>query len=415
MLVIFMFSFTKGKAPLRNLFYLWIATFHIGPRAEEFIGMKIFFVEGVTWLLFFLYLLRSNFYLTYKGLLPKYTGIFFAFCALGVVVACLYQRNYNVVIYELKVFICLLPVFYITHFAFKHLNVSLDSIVKIFAVGCLILAAGGVLTYFLPSLASYFPKSADSVLLSNVITEVKLGEQVLVRGGASFWGLLIIAAYLALMFFPVFARGKVLHAPTGKFFKLLVLALMVTNIILNGHRSVWVGLLLGIAFYAYLRGAKAIFKAFMLLAVMFSFLPQSVYLRFLSTADQTAWAGRVERYDYAMAVMRDNPIFGAGWGAAGWTHNFVLQMGANLGVFGVLVFLFWLGKIFFTSLNIFKKNIYSGSMREYQLAFLTGFVVYLGPMLGESIITWTFMMIPFWFFCAVLHNFNIGAIDQDNA
>lgn len=415
LIIVFVFSFTKGKAPLRYLFYFWIATFHIGPRAISPMGIKIFFSEGFTWLVFFLFLIRSNFYVSSKNVMARHTGLILISCLLGVFMAVLNGQEWGKIIYEVKAFLCLVPVFYITHYGIKSLNVKLDTIVVIFVGGCLVLSLGGVVSYFFPSLIQLLPAdlvSGESVLIDTRVVTAEVGEQTLVRGGASFWGLLIISGYLALLLFPIYIQGSLGRRGIKKFFYIGICLAMIVTIILCGHRSVWVGVLAGIAIYSYLKGLKGLSRGAFFLTLVFLLIPETVYLRFISVADQAKWAGRVERYDYALEIIRHNPFFGKGWGAVGWTHNAVLQLGANLGLFGIFAFFVWLKRLFFSSFHAYKKLPDFDPLKPMVLSFLMAIIVYMGPMLGESVITWTFMMIPFWFFCAILHNFYNGNITK---
>jgi hypothetical protein len=413
MIIIFVFSFAKGKAPLRYLFYMWIFSFHIGPRAVDPMGISIFFCEGLTWLLFFLYLFRSNFYVGYRKLLPPFTSFLFIIFLLGVIIAVVNGKEQERIILELKPFLLLLPCFYITRFAFRFLDVKFSTIINIFAIGGLILALGGVGIYFFPSLrglAVVGSAEEGSVLIDTTETAVALGDKTLLRGGGSFWGRLIIAGYLALLLLPIFTRGAMFRNRLKKIFFFLICGLMVVNIIINGHRSVWALLLVGIALFGYMKGAKNLFRAAIVLSILIAFVPEEVYLRFLTISDQSTWAGRVGRYQSALRIMFDNILFGAGWGAVGWTHNFILQVGANLGLTGLFVLIIWLVKLFRVSLGVYKNNQHPESLHSYHLSFLIGWLIFMGPMLGETVITLPFMMAPFWFFSAVLYNFYTGTI-----
>lgn len=412
-IVVFIFSFTKGKAPLRYLFYFWIATFHIGPRAIAPMGIKIFFCEGFTFLVFFLFLIRSNFYASYKKVMPSFTWFVLVACMIGVLMAFIDGRDWRIILYEVKPFICMVPVFYITHFGLKHLNIKLSTVFTIIVIGCLILGAGGAISYFFPAVTKLIPVNlteGESVLIDIRVTKVDVGGQVFIRGGASFWGLLIVSGYLALLLFPVFVQGSFKRGRGKKFIYYGTCILMVVTIILCAHRSVWIGCLAGVAMYSYFKGAKGLFRGAILLALACVFLPENIYLRLISVTDQTKWAGRVGRYNHAWKVMVENPLFGKGWGASGWAHNAFLQLGANLGIFGLFAFFVWLRKLFFLALRVYRTLSSSDSLKMYILSFLVSLVVYMGPMLGESVITWTFMMIPFWFLCAILHNVNNGTI-----
>jgi O-antigen ligase len=415
-LVIFLFSFTEGQLPLRMLFYIWLTTFHIGPRSIMPMGIKIFFVEGITIVVFLLFFFRSNFYTGARKVLPGFSWFFVAACVAGVFMAITEGRSWIVILYEVRPFIFMVPVFYITYFGIKCLNIKLATIIKIFTGGCLILSLGGVIGYFFPSLAEFLlggSVQGESVLLDTSQSTANLGTQTLMRGGGSFWGLLIISGYLALLFFPVMTQARYSRKVTQKVVGYGCCVAMAATIILCAHRSVWLGCLAGLAVYSYFRGAKGLVAGAIGLAIVFMLLPETFYLRFLSVSDQTKWAGRVGRYDYAWNMFIKNPFFGRGWGASGWVHNAALQIGANLGLFGLTAFGFWLGKLYLSVFKVYKGLKGSGLQKMVFLSFIASIIVYMGPMLGESVISWTFLMIPFWFFCAILHNFTLGNVQED--
>ncbi|MCQ9204954.1 MAG: hypothetical protein NG737_01375 [Omnitrophica bacterium] len=416
MVVIFSFSFSKGKAPLRYLFYFWLICFHIGPRAIRYQGIPIFFVEGITWLLFFLYLFRENFYFGYKKLFPRHTGVLFLICALGIFMAIGSRIETTVIVTQVKVFLCLFPCFYITYIGFKFLDIKINTIILIFTIGAFILAVVGVGSYFFPSIINLFPTgltSGESVLIGTRQISVRVGEKIFLRGGGSMWASLIIAGYFGLLLFPIYIKGLLSRGKIKKICYFGICILMLINIMINGHRSVYMGLLLGIAGYSKLKGFKGIFRGAIFLLIISMVIPEEVYLRFLSSSDPEAWAGRVGRFNFAWRSISANPMFGGGWGYSGWVHNFILQLGADLGIIGLFVILLWLTKLFTSSLYIYKKNVCGEPLRSYLLSFLIGWLIFMGPMLAESAITWPFMMIPFWFFCAVLHNFHNGNIGED--
>lgn len=336
----------------------------------------------------------------------------------SVAIALINKIDWMKILHEYKVFLSLLPCFYITRFGFKYLNIKIRTISNIFILGVSFLTLVGVATYFFPSITDFLPSdltSGESVLLMTDTTRVLLGEKTLIRGGGSLWGSLSIAAYFTLFFYLFYIKGSNSFKKQEKMFYFGTCLLLAINMVLSGHRSVWIGIFLGTAVYANIKGAKTTFRvAIALLAISF-FIPEEVYLRLISVGDPSAWAGRDERYKAALDQIMHNPLIGGGWGASGWVHNFVLQLGANLGIVGLSAFLLWLGKIYFSAVRVYKRSLDDELLRPYCLGFIVGWATFMGPMLGQSVITLPNLMIPFWFFCAVLHNFSSGFIFEKSA
>ncbi|MDD5070152.1 MAG: hypothetical protein PHV17_05430 [Candidatus Omnitrophica bacterium] len=407
--VIFVLSFSRGYASLRYLYYFWIFCFCIGPRSIVFMDIKIFFLEGITWLLFFLLMFRFNFYFNAKKFLSKYTIVLFCAVIYGVVIALLNNARGSKIFFEIQPFLALIPTFYIVYVGFKYLKITMRSVITVLALGAFFLTMIGVPFYFFPSLNTLLPSSltqGDSVLVANHEVNVELGSRVFKRGGGGFWGLLLVAGYLALILFPIFT--KAVFRREHRLFLFCVSGLIVINIFVCGQRSVWSGLLLGIMFYSYCLGAKSVFKAAVILFLVSLVLPQEFYLRFSSLSNTSNWAKRDVRYLEAIGIIRKNPLLGAGWTAGGWTHNAILQIGANLGLIGLSIFLLWCWSIFKRGLKFYSKT-----KNVMVLALLSGGLAFMGPLNGESVICWSFLMIPFWFFSAVLYNYSIGNVVEE--
>lgn len=407
-LLIFILFFSKGISSLRYLFYFWILCFHFGPRGEEIFGIKIFYLEGITWLLFFLLILRFNFFAGKKNVFPKYTTLLFLFFILGIYTAIYYENKVENIIWEFKVFLTIIPTFYISYIGFKYLNINIKRIIQIFVLGALILTLGSVLFYFFPSLSKTLPTFEDSVIIDTHQFEVTYTEEPYIRTGGSFWGLLIISAYLLLLFFPIYIERGFQKNIFKKYLYLVTNILIIIVSLLNGHRSIWLGFLLGWAIFSYIRGFKGIFWGFILTFVILHIIPQAVIDRFFSIfqVSDITWTGRVSLFEKASGIIKEHPIFGVGWAGSGWVHNFILQMGANLGLIGLFVFLLWLFKLFSSSFFLYRK-LNKESLKSYLAGFLVSCISYLMPMTGEALIEWPSFMIPFWFFLAVLHNFYI--------
>ncbi len=241
-----------------------------------------------------------------------------------------------------------------------------------------------------------------------------LGEGY-IRAGGSFWGLLVVSAYLLLLFFPLYVKRIFTRNKLQEYTYLSLCGLIIITVLINAHRSVWLGFLLGWTFFSFARGLKGLFVGTCLFFILLYFLPSLVFSRFFSIfkVSDITWAHRVERYAFSKELIFQHPLLGVGWGGSGWVHNFILQIGANLGLMGLFAFFRWLTDIFWKSFKMYKKIDQPRYLKAYNLAFLTSAVSFLMPMAGESVYTWPSFMIPYWFFLAVLHNFNNGNIFQN--
>ena len=414
---IFTLMFTKGKTPLRYLFYFWLLCFHMGPRGEEFLGMRIFFIEGITWLVFFVLLFRFNLFLEFRKVFSNYTIALFIAFIICVFTAVSYNRDFIKMSLQIRFVLSIIPVFFITYIGFKFLAVKLKTVIKIFAIGVFILGLFAALSYFYPSIGNLFPTSRDSSLVDTSEDIVTYAGDLFKRGGGGLWDPGLISAYFLLLFFPIYMQRAFEKNFIKKNIYIFLLGLILVTVIINGQRSAWLGLLLGWAFFSLLRGFKGVFIGILFFFILIRFLPAEVFSRFFSifTVSDTTWTGRVSRYSDAQNIIREHPFFGIGCGGSGWVHNFILEFWADLGLIGLSIFLLWLGKLFFRSVITYRKCNEPKELKMYLLAFLASSISFLMPMAGESTIDHPYLVIPFWFFCAILHNFNNGNIGSSTA
>lgn len=420
--LIFVWSLAKGRRPLSYLFYFWIICFNFGPRTNEIFGLNIFYLEGISWIVFFMLLFRLNFFIFHeKGIFPKYTAPLFGMFLIGLLTAATNQREAKIVIEDFTPFLSLIPVFCIVFAGFKYLDIKIEKIIKIFIIGTAILTAGGVLFYFFPQLVKMFPEglfTGESVLIDITTIEVELEEGVVLnRGGGSFWGQLLLSAYLLLLLFPIYGLRTYLKKGSKGWGCLLLAGAMITNILINGQRSVWAGFLLGIALYSFFKGLRGVSVVIAFIFILHKVLPPAFLLRFYSLfkVSDIAWAGRVTRYEKASAIISQHPFFGIGWGGSGWVHDVALQMSANLGLITTCIFFLWLRKLILNAFQLYTSPDQSKVVKVYLLSFAISIVAFLGPLLGESVMNYPHLMIPFWSFCAIVHNFKVNAITAETA
>ena len=415
-LVIFLFGLTTGKKSLKNIFYFWLLCFAFGPRGREFLGVQFMYLEGITWLCFFFMILRINvFFPDFKKIFPKYSFflilwiIFISFCTVN-----LYNRDWRVAITEAKVYFVIIPVFYLCFISFKYLEVKLKNIVTLLFFGVTFLVLGA----FFPSLFGFLPQDffgPNSLMVASGSLGVGVGDGlVLEMKGGSFWGLML-SAYLILVIFPIFTQSEYTKSLFNKYFYKVICLAMLIVVVWNGKRSAWSGFLIGLAFFLWMKGFRKSFWIILFVFCGLFFIPKEVIARFetiFKTSEQS-WARRHELNAYAFNLIKQHPITGAGFGAAGWTHNFALQFGANTGITGLSIFFLWISNLYFRSFSSYNSSFKRTDIGIYLIAFLASVLAFWGPLLGEMTINAPDLMIPFWFFCAILQNFNNGNITKE--
>jgi O-antigen ligase len=172
-------------------------------------------------------------------------------------------------------------------------------------------------------------------------------------------------------------------------------ALIIVTIILTASRGGFVGFL-GVSLAILLRARKILRKAFVPLIIItilgsgvFVFYAKSSFRERMSTLltyeqdyNVTAYSGRIEIWKRGLKIMAEHPIFGVGidgfttaeglshkdvggkWSTA---HNSFIQIGAELGVVGLILFCY----IIWTSLKGMRKVLKSVSQEKDAYPILT--------------------------------------------
>ncbi|HOK40013.1 MAG TPA: O-antigen ligase family protein [bacterium] len=126
--------------------------------------------------------------------------------------------------------------------------------------------------------------------------------------------------------------------------------------------------------------------------------------------DQSSSA-RVEKYKDIMAYWQEYPIFGLGITGAGFVDSQVMRTIGEMGIMGVLAFI-WLFKTIFTEIFLIKKY----QRNTLILAILTGYIGGLVGLIIHSMTANTFLIIrimgPFWFFTGLVMNLNELYFDE---
>lgn len=167
-----------------------------------------------------------------------------------------------------------------------------------------------------------------------------------------------------------------------KNFKNILLFTITTGaLLLTGKRGQFIFAIFAILFVSYINNKKTFINifvkkvipitiiTFLLIFVVGKFVPaiNNTFMRlsWLSSSDDIT-NGRSEMYKIMIEMWKDNPLFGAGWGKFKYNgisefvngHNVYLQILAECGIIGELVFLYVIYKIFslIKSTYIMTKN-----------------------------------------------------------
>jgi len=152
--------------------------------------------------------------------------------------------------------------------------------------------------------------------------------------------------------FLIAARGRVL-----RLFSMLALLAMGAALVLTYSRGAYLGILIAMALFFVLLDKRLIVPGILAVGIAIILMPDAVIGRFLSIGDMTdtSTVFRVSIWIGAGAMIRDHWLIGIGPGEGAWwavypayalpavstehTHNLFLQVLAEFGVLGFLIFL----------------------------------------------------------------------------
>lgn len=159
----------------------------------------------------------------------------------------------------------------------------------------------------------------------------------------------------------------VIHKSTDKKSRLsliLLSAILVVCLLFTRTRGAWLGFILGVFFVSAFNGKKAFFMAVVLLIFLALFSPPAVKNQiksFASLNTDVSTGDRVIIWGTAWRMFKDRPFFGHGlgtfmsvfgkyrppdYGEIVYAHNCYLQMAAEIGIFGLLIFMWFVFRLF---------------------------------------------------------------------
>ena len=154
--------------------------------------------------------------------------------------------------------------------------------------------------------------------------------------------------------------------------------------------------------YAFVQNRSWVLLALVALAI--PFLPSAFVQRFeslynLQYADSSQFS-RIDRATAALDLLKENPLMGVGWGGSGYVHSDLIQIGANLGVLGLGLFLLWVAHLIWRMFNLTRLR---GWIGEYASALFATFCGLAVVFAGEGLIVFAQLMVPIWFLFAMGH------------
>lgn len=391
----FFFTLLRTKREtLLYMLYLVTALFFLGYRTMS-IGeyVKISPPEAIILYLYFIIIflrIRPQYGLRKWFLLAGW--LFIVFVLIGLLTAARCERNMSLAFSYANLLVFSLPIFYVIHCLVENVA-TIRKILFLFVVTAALTSSLGIIEYFgieIPFLKGYLS-----------FETLDIGADF-ARAKANFWGGPILAAYLVLIFplmvsfFYIFKKSI--------YFRLLIIVSSLTCIsfiIFSGYRGIWLAFVIMVAVYTFYRGKQGISLIILtgLLAYYFAFPLLKYRIQALDESHPAIAASVIERhkrFSDAVAIARESPFEGIGWGGSGLVHSDIVQFAADAGMFTSIFFILFYLKV----LNQLRKSIkdtQDPELKEYKVAILSSLAGFFFSFFVESYLNLPELFIPFWF------------------
>ena len=256
---------------------------------------------------------------------------------------------------------------------------------------------------------SYFPPFMLTVAIGSFVTGRETEGRVI--ASLTRWGSLLgfILSLTALIL------GQSRFALVGTFVALLIVLVM----LLPGWRLK--GLVIALWSLSALLGVLLVFNISPANIASWTSAPDESSVADLSQRDEHSLFTRFEIWDRAVRMIRDYPATGSGISTyrsmvereeyavrhyainnriLPHAHNIFLQMGADLGVMGLFLFLAWYGAVAFMAVQSFRGQ--SRHSRIIVIAVATGILAHMGYGIGDDIPFWSRFAFTNWWFIALM-------------
>jgi len=391
-------------ATLQKGFILWLVTFSIGFRHIYLTPqLKIHPSEVLIWLLFFS-LLNAKF----PKSIPLKIMVGVAIGCMGLLISLERWIPWDAAISEFKLFLVIIPVFYVTNTLVTNIKQWRDVLIILVIITSSICLLG---------IAEYYIPHTRGILIGDYFQEQEyiLSSYKFKRAMFTFWGVgPAICIYLSIVF-PLFISGAVIEK--DRFYKNILLTgaiLCGIGIFITGSRGGWTAAILSVTFYSLLSQKRK--KLIVLIIAAFyiavtCILPDSFFNTLFSAYDtenyyDTSALKRRARASDGIQLMRQSPFVGYGWGSSGWVHSDIIQIGANLGIPAMMLFLAWylncMRRLYASTRDPTINNLKN---KEYAYGLLAGLCAGLFHLFTQAVVVLAFLIIPLWFLLAAAECF----------
>lgn len=383
-------------------FKLWILTFAFGWRTIYLTqNLNIHPSEVIAFLLFFAFLARSIFKRSSLDFrLPLAVPLFTLLATLGVYTGIANSVPIDIVIEEFKSFLPIILSYYIVRWSIKTreewVSASHWAIAVAVYIGIL-----GLMDYFVPSVSRAISglQNVETLYAAQSFegsTFSRVGFIIFGNFTAGF----VIFTFFGFTVHRVFSRFELGSGKARWIFLIAILIIQVAGIYLSGYRGLWYAVGFFLLIYALFQ--KRILGLLGLGLFALPLLPIDFLNRFQSVfnlefADSSQY-DRIYRATIAFDQFLGSPLIGVGWGGSGYVHSDLIQIAADIGIFGLALFLIWIAGVLSQLLRLTRHSSWVSEYACTLFAMVCALIVLLA---GEGLYVFVQLVIPIWFLIAL--------------
>jgi hypothetical protein len=392
------FLFVLGYRTLRmELTYLEDAN-NIIIREYELIIHPLLLLIIFIFVLMLLQLLLWEKRSAYKWAVPPIVWIFSLFWIWGCLVGWANGFLPQLIIERVLNFVILIPIFVVTGYILQD-RTAWKPVITIFFIAGAYIAIFGAFEFLVPSSKSLF-----SGFITNT-GSVGVGLDGFGRAGFSFFGH-ANAAFICMLTIPM--TLAMLGWYKSLLARLVILACLVSMLVaiyISGWRSMWAATALLFVLLAIAK-RNVVIILLVIAAIVGGYIvapPEArerldtlmaVAIGDMESTDSSALV-RVDRAEKGIQKILDNPL-GQGWSSGGWVHSDVIDIAAEVGIVGSVIFVIWYLMTMFKIVHHYLKK-----PDNLTLSLLGGFFIVGVLFASQPMYALTQMVAPLWFVWAL--------------
>src|ERR1051326_452706 len=344
----------SGEWGIQFGFALWVLTLALGYRTVRLTSnLPIHPAEILIWVLFLSICLHRRLVSTATLSLPLWMWLMLPFWLLGWWPLISGSAYWDQMLNEFRNFVLLIPLMIVATVVLRRRHTWRLLLWAFFAAGTWI-AILGILEFYVVGVARLVPAFMTSTNAGTI--------EGFERAMFSFWGG-PMATFICALALPIGIVAVRWWQTAWQ--RAAIIASTIAQIVavyIGGYRSIWLLVVIEILLACFLslkRQRVAVAAVCVLVTVAgYQFVPQSGSQRALSGiealrghATDSSAKDRINRARSAFEQMVAAPL-GSGWSASGWVHSDFVQVGANLGLLGGMIFL---GGYLFALWRLFRR------------------------------------------------------------